>query len=42
MNIAGAMAGLDDLDTVPLADHVERFDAVHTELTAALSTIDKV
>ena len=37
-----AMAGLDDLDRLPLAEHVERFDAVHTELTFALSTIDRV
>ena len=37
-----AMAGLEDLDRVPLAEHVERFDAVHTELTFALSSIDKV
>ncbi|TNC26581.1 hypothetical protein [Amycolatopsis alkalitolerans] len=37
-----AMAGLDDLDRVPLAEHVERFDAVHTQLTFALSSIDKV
>ncbi|WP_169739679.1 hypothetical protein [Amycolatopsis taiwanensis] len=40
--ITAAMAGLDGLDGVPLAEHVERFDTVHTELTAALSTIDKV
>nr|WP_312871993.1 hypothetical protein [Amycolatopsis acididurans] len=40
--IEEAMAGLDDLDQVPLAEHVERFDAVHTELTFALSSIDKV
>ena len=37
-----AMAGLDNLDRLPLAEHVERFDAVHTELTFALSSIDKV
>ncbi|WP_344414181.1 hypothetical protein [Amycolatopsis minnesotensis] len=37
-----AVAGLDDLEQVPLAEHVERFDAVHTELTVALSSIDKV
>ncbi|RSM37189.1 hypothetical protein DMA12_37805 [Amycolatopsis balhimycina DSM 5908] len=37
-----AVAGLDDLDSLPLAEHVERFDAVHTELTVALSSIDKV
>lgn len=36
------MGGLEGLDDVPLAEHVERFDAVHAELTAALSTIDKV
>jgi len=40
--IDDAVAGLDDLDTLPLAEHVERFDAVHTELTVALSSIDKV
>lgn len=36
------MAALDDLEQVPLAEHVERFDAVHSELTTALSSIDKV
>jgi hypothetical protein len=40
--IEEAMAGLEDLDRVPLGEHVERFDAVHTELTFALSSIDKV
>ena len=40
--IEEAMARLDDLDQVPLVEHVERFDAVHTELTFALSSIDKV
>ncbi|MEC3978656.1 hypothetical protein QMK34_25640 [Amycolatopsis sp. H20-H5] len=37
-----AVSGLDQLDAVPLSEHVERFDAVHTELTVALSSIDKV
>ncbi|QFU91447.1 hypothetical protein [Amycolatopsis sp. YIM 10] len=37
-----AVSGLNELDRVPLAEHVERFDAVHTELTVALSSIDKV
>ncbi|MEU3628718.1 hypothetical protein BS329_38110 [Amycolatopsis coloradensis] len=37
-----AVAGLDDLASLPLSEHVERFEAVHTELTVALSTIDKV
>lgn len=36
------MTRLEALDQVPLAEHVERFDAVHTELTQALSSIDKV
>jgi hypothetical protein len=37
-----AVTGLGELDQLPLAEHVERFDAVHTELTVALSSIDKV
>ncbi|QRP50791.1 hypothetical protein I6J71_14880 [Amycolatopsis sp. FDAARGOS 1241] len=37
-----AVAGLDDLNSVPLAEHVDRFEAVHTELTVALSSIDRV
>jgi hypothetical protein len=37
-----AVAGLDELNTLPLAEHVDRFEAVHTELTVALSSIDKV
>ncbi|AUI59850.1 hypothetical protein [Amycolatopsis sp. BJA-103] len=37
-----AVAGLDDLASLPLSEHVDRFEAVHTELTVALSTIDKV
>ncbi|WP_183786601.1 hypothetical protein [Prauserella sediminis] len=40
--IDDAVAALDDLDEVPVAEHVERFEAVHTELTVALSSIDKV
>jgi hypothetical protein len=35
-----AMAALADLDDVPVAEHVERFDAVHRTLAEALSTID--
>lgn len=37
-----AVAGLDGLAALPLSEHVDRFEAVHTELTVALSTIDKV
>lgn len=40
--IEDAVAALDDLDRVPLSEHVDRFEAVHTELTVALSGIDKV
>ncbi|WP_329063184.1 hypothetical protein [Amycolatopsis sp. NBC_01480] len=40
--IEEAVAGLDELSTLPLAEHVDRFEAVHTELTVALSSIDKV
>lgn len=40
--VAEAVSGLDELDEQPLSEHVERFDAVHTELTVALSSIDKV
>jgi hypothetical protein len=35
-----AMAGIADLDQIPVADHVARFDAVHRALADALSAID--
>lgn len=40
--IDDAVSGLDELTELPLSEHVERFEAVHTELTVALSSIDKV
>jgi len=40
--ITDALAGLQDLDELPTADHVARFSAVHNSLTAALSSIDEV
>ena len=40
--ITAAVTGLDVLAELPLREHVERFEAVHAELTAALSSIDKV
>lgn len=40
--IDAAVARLDELAELPLGEHVERFEAVHTELTVALSSIDKV
>jgi len=38
--LADALAGTESLDRVPLADHVARFDTVHTALNDALSRID--
>lgn len=40
--VTDALAGLRDLDELPIADHVARFSAVHNALTAALSSIDEV
>ena len=40
--IAAAAACLDDLDELPVGDHVARFDAVHSELQDALASIDEV
>ncbi len=40
--IDGAVAGLDGLDAVPVAEHAEAFDRVHTALADALSAIDEV
>ncbi|GGS59068.1 MULTISPECIES: hypothetical protein [Actinokineospora] len=40
--IDAALAGLTGLDAIPVAEHVDRFDAVHVALTAALAGIDKV
>ena len=39
--IEDAVAGLDELDGLPVAEHVARFDAVHVALNVALSTIDR-
>ena len=41
-SIHAALIGIEDLDAVPLAEHVGRFDAVHSALTDALSAIDRV
>ncbi len=40
--VSEALEGLDDLDALPVAEHVERFDALHESLSAALSRIDEV
>jgi hypothetical protein len=41
-DIEDVLAGLDDLDAVPVAEHVARFQALHESLTAALTSIDEV
>ncbi|MFI9817980.1 hypothetical protein [Saccharothrix variisporea] len=40
--IDDALAGLDGLEQLAVAEHVARFDDAHAVLTAALSSIDKV
>lgn len=40
--IASALEGLQDLDELPVGEHVARFNAVHEALTAALASIDEV
>jgi hypothetical protein len=40
--IDAALVGLDGLDQLEPVEHVGRFDAVHSALTDALSSIDKV
>jgi hypothetical protein len=39
--IEEAVTRLDELDGLPVAEHVARFDAVHVALNVALSTIDR-
>lgn len=41
-SIDAAVAGTDALEELPLAEHVERFDAVHAALNNALSSIDRI
>jgi len=36
-----ALAATEDLASVPVSEHVARFEAVHSALSDALSTIDK-
>ncbi|HWE91978.1 MAG TPA: hypothetical protein VG317_21125 [Pseudonocardiaceae bacterium] len=37
-----AVAALDELDQLPVAEHVARFDAAHAALADALASIDQV
>ena len=40
--ISNALAGLDGLSELPVAEHVERFESVHTALTDALSRAENL
>ncbi|MEV0089306.1 MULTISPECIES: hypothetical protein [Saccharopolyspora] len=40
--IAAAVARLDEVRELPVAEHVERFEAVHAALTDALSKADNL
>jgi hypothetical protein len=42
VGIADALEGLQDLDELPVGEHVARFAVVHEALTTALSSIDEV
>ena len=38
-SLRAQVAGLDELDELPVAQHIERYEAVHDELHAALRGI---
>jgi hypothetical protein len=38
-SLRAQVAGLDELDELPVAEHIERYEAVHDELHAALRGI---
>jgi hypothetical protein len=40
--LAATTTGLGALDTLPVAEHVARYDALHGELSEALAAIDGV
>jgi hypothetical protein len=40
--VEAAVADLDQLDELPVTDHVARYDALHGELSEALAVIDGV
>jgi len=40
--VTQAVGRLDGLDSLPITEHVTRFEATHAALTEALSSIDKV
>jgi hypothetical protein len=40
--VEASVAALDELDDLPVAEHVARYDALHGELSNALAAIDGV
>ena len=40
--VEASVAALDELDDLPVADHVARYDALHGTLSEALAAIDGV
>jgi hypothetical protein len=40
--LAAAVAALDELTSLPVAEHVRRYDELHGELSDALASIDEV
>jgi hypothetical protein len=42
VRLAAAVAALDEIAGLPVAEHVPRYDALHGELSDALASIDEV
>ena len=40
--LAASAAALEDLDGLPVTEHVARYDALHGELSEALAAIDGI
>ncbi len=40
--IADALSGIEDLNALPVGEHVHRFEAVHTALTDALNKAENL
>ena len=41
-DVQSALSSLDELSTLPLTDHVERYQQIHSGLQSALSDIEDV
>jgi hypothetical protein len=42
VRLAAAVSALDEVASLPVAEHVQRYDALHGELSDALASIDEV